>query len=66
MSKQNDWKQLARDDLEEYERRNNAKPLWDQQVVKVIFCVMCVGSVWLLLWLGVETDKVFMEWQINR
>lgn len=66
MSKQNDWKQLAQDDIEEYELRQNAKPHWLESVVKVIFGVMCVGSIVLLWWFGIEIDKVYMEWQINR
>ena len=66
MSKQNDWKQLARDDLEEYERRQNAKPRWHQNAISAMVVVGVILFAALVAYLRIEFDKVYMGWQINR
>lgn len=66
MNKQNDWKQLAQDDIEEYERRQKAKPRWVQSALNVMYVVMLFIGITTIWWIGLEMDKSYMTWQINR
>lgn len=66
MSKQNDWKQLAQDDLDEFERRENAKPRWHQDAVNVMVVVGVGLLVVVTVYIGFELDRARILWQINR
>lgn len=66
MSKENDWKQLAQDDIEEYERRQNAKPDLGQKILNVMTIVGIGLLVVFVVWMGFEMDRARILWQLNR
>lgn len=61
-----DWKQLAQDDLDEFERRENAMPHWTQKIVMGLMVVGIGFMVVSMVYMGFALDKVYMEWQLNR